>query len=301
MSSSLVAEVPSTTLPTILNFRDVGQTINILQGSPLLREGIIYRSARPDDVSPSDRSILTSQYQVRTIIDLRSTTEHIDQAKKRNANANIQASAIAPKSDEKATNVIKIPGIRYHEINLNGGAFARALLWKLRWSSLAKLVSLMVLGYRTEATAIIGREVMAPRGLIGLGKDTLDHGFTELYQIFAVIADSANCPILIHCTQGKDRTGLVVIILLLLLNVPLPAVSADYMASERELQGEKEARMKETRAFGLGEDFSRCPEGFVEEVVKHIEQRYGGIRPYFEKVGVDAEMQTKIRENSKQG
>ena len=301
MNSSLMAKVPSTTLPTILNFRDIGQTINILQGSPLLREGCIYRSARPDDASASDRTSLTSHYRIKTIVDLRSTTEHIDQAKKRNANANVQVSAVAPKNDEKATNVIKIPEIIYHEINLNGGAFARALLWKLRWSSLGKLVSLMALGYRTEATAILGREVMAPRGLIGLGKDTLDHGFTELHQIFTVIAEPSNGPILIHCAQGKDRTGLVVMLLLLLLDVPLPAVSADYVASERELQGEKEARMKETREFGLGEDFSGCPAGFVEELVKHIEQTYGGLEQYFDKVGIDAEMQTKIRRNLTQG
>ncbi len=294
MDSSLVDKVPHTSLPTILNFRDIGQTINTLHGSPLLHQGVIYRSARPDEASPSDRSALTSRFEIKSIIDLRSTTEHIDQAKKRNANARIQASAIVPKSDEKAADAVKIPGIKYHEINLNGGAFARALLWKLRWSSLAKMMWLMALGYRTEGIGILGREVMAPRGLVGLGKDTLDHGFTELHQIFSVLAHSTNHPILVHCTQGKDRTGLVVILLLLLLEVPVQVISADYVASERELQAEKQARMKEIRGVGLGEEFAGCPEGFVEEITRHVIQNYGGLKEYLRKIGVNEEMQMMV-------
>lgn len=203
MLSSLIDAVPSTPLPSILNFRDVGETINILQGDHFLRKGLIYRSARPDDASPSDRSALVSEYGIQTIIDLRSATEHIEQAKKRDVDAKLQTSVIVPQRDEKAADALKIPGIKYQEINLNGKAFARALMWKLRWLSLAKLISLMVAGYRTEAISILGREVMAPKGLTGLGKETLDHGSAELHQIFSALADSTNYPVLIHCTQGK--------------------------------------------------------------------------------------------------
>ena len=39
--------VPSNSLQNILNFRDVAQTINRIQGNDRLREGCIYRSARP--------------------------------------------------------------------------------------------------------------------------------------------------------------------------------------------------------------------------------------------------------------
>ena len=299
MDSSFIDKVPSSPLPTILNFRDLGQTVNILSGYPLFREGLIYRSARPDDASSTDRSRLTSVYNIKNVIDLRSTTEHIDQAKKRTVDGNLRASVIVSKNDQKAVTAVKIPGINYHEVNLNGGAFARALLWKLRWSSLAKLMALMALGYRTEAIAILGREVMAPRGLVGLGKDTLDHGSSELLRIFSVLADSANYPVLIHCTQGKDRTGLVVMLLLLLLGVSQSVVSADYRASTRELQVELEARIKEIRAVGLGEEFAGCPENFVDEMVRHINDSYGGLGEYLKKIGVDMEMQTRILKNLK--
>ena len=155
----------------------------------------------------------------------------------------------------------------------------------------------MALGYRVEAIAILGHQVMAPRGLIGLGKDSLDHSFTELRQIFILLADSGNYPTLIHCTQGKDRTGLVVILLLLLLNVPLRPISADYMASENELESERESRMEEIRRVGLGEEFAGCPAGFVKEIANHLQHVYGGVSGYLRHIGVDESTENKIKGN----
>lgn len=46
-----------------------------------------------------------------------------------------------------------------------------------------KLIWLMMLGYRMEAISILGREVMQPRGLVGLGKDSLDYCGTEIAEV----------------------------------------------------------------------------------------------------------------------
>ena len=148
-----------------------------------------------------------------------------------------------------------------------------------------------------EAIAILGREVMAPRGLIGLGKDSLDHSTSELREIFTLLADSSNYPILVHCTQGKDRTGLVVALLLLLLNVPVRVISADYMASENGLESERESRMEEIRRIGLGEEFAACPAGFVQEIDEHLQHVYRGVNQYLRHIGVDQGTQDNIKEN----
>ncbi|KAI9880419.1 MAG: hypothetical protein M1830_003459 [Pleopsidium flavum] len=277
-----------------------------------MHEGRLYRSARPDDASDQDRRRLVEEYGIKSIIDLRTKylisfpsqavrtssnrlrarSEHIKQAKKRDAD--MRSSAAIPQSNNATAEALKIPGIRYHEVNLNGGAFERALLWQLSWSSLSRLLGLMALGRRTEAISILGREVMQPRGLVGLGKDSIDHCWAELNAIFRIVADSSQYPIVVHCTQGKDRTGLVVMLLLLMLDIPFDAIAYDYVASEAELLSEKEARMQEIVEIGLTEEFAWTPPDFVMKVTQHINTQYGGLLSYFQRIGIGNKTQEKI-------
>ena len=283
--SSDLTRVPSSPFHSILNFRDIGTTICTLLPSslPLLKSSLLYRSAHLDSASSNDRQALVTAYGIRTILDLRSDTERLAQEKRRNSSVELTS-----------VGSLKIPGVKYAYINLNGGAFARALLWKLSWGSMAKLLGYMAAGYRIEAISILGAEVMAPRGLVGLGRDSLEHCKAEVLQVFAALAEEDNYPILIHCTQGKDRTGLVVLLLLLLLEVPMEAIAADYVASERELESNRQERMREIRSIGLGEEFADCPTGFVEELETHIYERFGGVQRYLEGCGVDMEMRERI-------
>jgi len=213
---------------------------------------------------------------------------------------NSEAVAIAqPAAVTSANSVIaaslKIPGLRYAEINLNGKGFERALLWRLSWSNLAKLISLMALGRRNEAISILGKEVMQPRGLIGLGIDTLDNSCKEIREVFEVLSDHQAYPILVHCTQGKDRTGLIILLVLLLCEVDIRDISEDYMRSESELEPEKTERLEEIASIGLNETFAGCLPDFAEKIVQHINEHYGGIQKYLINIGLGISLQDKIK------
>jgi protein-tyrosine phosphatase len=41
----------------------------------------------------------------------------------------------------------------------------------------------MIFGYRVQAISILGREVMQPRGLVGLGFDSIDHCGPEIANV----------------------------------------------------------------------------------------------------------------------
>ena len=155
----------------------------------------------------------------------------------------------------------------------------------------------MMFGYRMEAISIMGKEVLQPRGLIGLGCDSIDFCIAEIRQTFELFADPSSYPILVHCTQGKDRTGLVVALVLFMLNVPIAAVTGDYLLSESELLPEKEDRLKEIEEVGLTEDFANTPADWVEKMNLHLSTEYGGISEYLSGIGVSLEMQTAIRLN----
>ena len=278
----------------ILNFRDVGATSNDLSSRSRLKPGTFYRSARPDDATPGDRQLLTNTYSIKTIIDLRSKTEHINAAKASTDVYAISSSPVAPQGADAVTGQIRIRDIRYVEVNLNGQGFERSLVWKLKWSSFSRLIYLMARGYRDDAIAILGKEVMQPRGLVGLGIDTLEHSGKMIKEVFAVLADEDAYPILVHCTQGKDRTGLIVILVLCLCGVDARTIEDDYVRSETELLPERGNRVKELRNIGLGEEFAGCPSDFAEKISNHIEERYGGIRNYLESIGVKQELQDRI-------
>ena len=60
----------------------------------------------------------------------------------------------------------------------------------------------MAIRRRTEAIAILGKEVIQPRGLVGQATDVIDSSGNELKQILQVFAD-AQYPVFFHCvSQG---------------------------------------------------------------------------------------------------
>lgn len=282
------------TLDKVLNFRDVGTFVNDHQGKAILRPGKLYRSARPDLASASDRAKLTQEYGLKTFIDLRSKTEHIEAAKKV---ANASRTSPPPKATKNGSlEEAKIPGVQYAEVNLNGKGFERHIAWQLSYLNLARLATNMLLGYRLEGISIISQNVLLPRGLIGLGQDTLQHSGPEVKDVFDVLSNPDAYPVMVHCTQGKDRTGLIIILALLLCHVDTAAISADYTLSESELEPEYEERMKEIRSIGLDESFAKCPETFVPEMVRFIDSQYGGVEQYLNSIGVGKQQVTKVRQ-----
>lgn len=163
----------------------------------------------------------------------------------------------------------------------------------------------MGLGYRLEAISILGREVMQPRGLIGLGFDTIHHcgpelaavhftGLSHIYssnclQVLRTYASPSKYPILAHCTQGKDRTGLTIALVLFILEIPIKAISYDYRVSEEKLLPERESRLREIHEIGLSDDFAGCPVGFIEKIYEYLEKTYGGVGNYLTTIGFTEE------------
>ena len=261
----------------ILNVRDIGKHINHFHGQNLLKEGLFFRSARLDAATPADRSRLVDELKIKTIIDLRTPTEHLEQAQ------------------NHGTNPLQIPGSEYKHINFNGSAYSNALIRQLGYWDMAKLFSLYAFGYRKDAISILGQNVMAARGLDGLARDSLVHCKVEIKQVFDVLCDEESYAVLVHCTQGKDRTGLVVLLALLLCGVPEEGIHSDYRVSESELLPEREEKFEEIRSIGLPYSFADCPEDWVHNVSSYIDQTCGGVEIYLEECGVTKERQNVLR------
>lgn len=278
----------------ILNFRDVGQTINEYTNSNYLHTEKLFRSARPDETNLDDNLSLIKDFGIKTIIDLRTKTEHMQQLQKNDAV--ISSSDVNTQTDDEIAQLSKLDSTERREINFNGWAFSRSLMSELSWWNTFRLIGLMAMGYRIEAISILGNNVMKHEGLVGLAIRSVDTCTQEVYEVFKILSNAESYPILVHCTQGKDRTGLVVQLVLMLLGVPGEAISHDYTLSQEELQSERDERLREIYSIGLTEEFADCHPQLVEEVSRHINQKYESIEKYLEVCGVTNEMQVTIKE-----
>ncbi|KAF2857484.1 hypothetical protein K470DRAFT_260778 [Piedraia hortae CBS 480.64] len=304
----------------ILNFRDVGATINSLPAQsdstttrPVLKQGILFRSARPDAATPHDISLLRDTLGIKTIIDLRTPTEHAEAEK-----SNAPTPGVVPDARPDAVPEVDTTPLAgenntsskshdhdddddrhhhhhhhhkpnqpptpltaiTHRINLNGPAYTRRLLSHLPFPQKAKLAFLYVTGSPKPAISILGSQVMTPRGLGGLAIDTLLSSTKEIRHLFSLFSEERNWPVLVHCSQGKDRTGLVVLLLLRLVGVGVGDVGRDYASSEDGLVSEREEKVVELRDMGLPEGFADCEPGWEGRVCGFLDEKEGGVEAY---------------------
>lgn len=94
---------------------------------------------------------------------------------------------------------------------------------------------------------------------------------------------------LFHCTAGKDRTGIIAMLLLELAGVPREIIIADYAQSGQnvsaELRREEELEDKLAGAFVPIGAFESKP-AFMEELLHHLDTKYGSPEAYLTKIGI---------------
>ncbi|KAH8174207.1 tyrosine phosphatase family protein [Sarocladium implicatum] len=279
-------------LESVTNFRDVGKTVNQFLGQKVVREGVLFRSARLDDATSRDQCTIRDDIGVKTVIDLRTKSEIGEQATKYKT----RPGALRLHSRSSVAQPFHIQGLAYHEIKITGGPFERFLVSLLPLWSILKLLLFVVLGYRLNAIKIITKEVMIPRGLLTLGNDTLDRSGRDIKKVLQLYAQPQAMPNLIHCTHGKDRTGLICMLVLMILDVPVKAIEYDYHLTDLAVKQDIPGRLAEVREVGLADDWIYTASGQISCAAAHLKERYGGLGPYLDYIGLSQEDQDRMRE-----
>ena len=105
------------------------------------------------------------------------------------------------------------------------------------------------------------------------------------------IADAPSAPILVHCHAGKDRTGVVVALVLRLAGVSVDAIADDYVVSGVQL-ADMLARDKVT-ALERGMDAVRAERLFtvrreaVVQTMECVDTEHGGVVALLRGLGLD--------------
>jgi len=141
-------------------------------------------------------------------------------------------------------------------------------------------------------TAISGKRYLA----------YLDFGPEVWIQMFRLFANAADHPVFIHCTAGKDRTGVSTAFLLSVLGVDRKIIEADYLLTNRDV--ERQVTFLETN-IGFPEGIDRAtmmhhagvPETAMHDFLNGLDEKYGGALGYLEGIGIDAAIFDSVRQN----
>ncbi|KAL9070630.1 MAG: hypothetical protein Q9157_005745 [Trypethelium eluteriae] len=215
-----MADLPSPpfiTVPGIANFRDIGGTP--ISTSTKVSSGVLFRSADPSNVTQAGL-VKLKDLGVTHYFDLRSTIEIERDAWNAGQSAD-------PETGVEGTRKIGIK--RYWAPVFAGDDYS------------PEKIALRYRQYAREGT----------EGFSHAYADILRAGAPSFSNIFMHLANVPS-PCLIHCTAGKDRTGVFVALLLSLLGCSDETVAGEYALTEQGLAEKKSiflARLLQTEAL----------------------------------------------------
>jgi protein tyrosine/serine phosphatase len=121
----------------------------------------------------------------------------------------------------------------------------------------------------------------------------LDKCRARFVEAVAAVAEAPAGAVVVHCHGGKDRTGLLVALLLRLAGVSVDAIAKDYALSGDRLRERHErwiAEAKDDAERARIERITSTPAAAMQGVLEAIDEQYGGIEQYLLGGGLSIEL-----------
>lgn len=136
-----------------------------------------------------------------------------------------------------------------------------------------------------------------PASMAEMYRDLLDGSGETFAQVFEKMAEYAGQCVLFHCTAGKDRTGLVSMLLLSLVGVPEEIIVTDYAATQEYTaeQARRQQELMKKAGVVLPDYIFGAVAQTMEETLSHLHNVYGGARQYLSRAGVSEQDLKKIQ------
>jgi protein-tyrosine phosphatase len=262
--------VAAASLDGALNFRDTGGTP--LADGGATRSGVLYRSDALSGLTPTGLEQLAATG-IWVIVDFRTPIER----------------QLAPD---------RLPAtrpFRVVELALLEGALTGLVQQAMQAGAQARDPD--------TAAAAVQRALTQLPSIGSVYVSMLTHGgpaFAELARLVAApeVASADASAVLVHCTAGKDRTGVAIALLLDAVGADRAAVIADYTASEANLSGAwAEQMFAMISAMGVPRSpeldalVAGTPASAIAEALEWVQREHGDSAAYLRSSGLtDAEL-----------
>lgn len=274
------------------NFRDVA-TVDRSRLSP----GLVFRSSEVFDLAT------LKNLNIIVAVDLRLSSVHDKHRAKRGHEPHAPVLSAAPAAADNKARGQKLRTTSESNPIVAAGRFSLRKLGirTYKVACLRPRAKLLLFWWtpRPVKWQVMGPIIADPKyiGYVRLYCLILDTAKLYIHHVFKIMSHAGNLPLVVHCTHGKDRTGLIVALLLLLLGVEEDAVIEDYAMSFSEL---KEKREEITQAgyidlAELDDDMISSPEDTMRQVLNHLREAYDGVDGYLEAVGLTSKEFQRIR------
>eukprot|EP00050_Salpingoeca_kvevrii_P021479 m.111193 g.111193 ORF g.111193 m.111193 type:complete len:559 (+) comp9365_c0_seq2:4309-5985(+) len=288
--SSIAPAVPSIATyytPGLPNVRDVASA-----DPEVLQPGRLFRSSTPALASDKDRAFLLQQCGIKTIIELRSEDESFHDGGDGWVSREFTEVTYADAAATPGRKLLRLPlagrftvfvGMLYH------------MPWLLRLQVLwCVLLAIFIPSYRARVKPLF-LDFMNDLGLHGLNEIMLEFSARNIGRVMRVLSNPDNYPVLVNCSHGKDRTGLIIALVLLVCKVPPAKVVRDYALSDKFGQT-IEARAKFSHVPELDVDaFCRAKPMTMKWTIEYIYRVHGSVQAYLQSIDVDTEIRERIR------
>ncbi|MFF8810692.1 tyrosine-protein phosphatase [Streptomyces pactum] len=260
-----IPQVPSAepVLTGVRNFRDVGGLPTV--DGRRVRPGVLFRSGHLAHATAEDAAFLGG-LGLHTVFDFRNAAD------------------IALEGPD-----VTLAGVRNLNLPLSDPADGAGFWTMVREGDLATLRELLAEGRAAGRMVASYRQIIRTR--------TAEHA-----RLLTEIADDSH-PALLHCSAGKDRAGLSVVVILLALGVEPAAIEADYLESAAAHRRYRvwrsstapDALSPEVMEL-LGPLFD-AREEYLASAYAEIEEFWGGTENYLARgLGLDAAKRERLRQ-----
>lgn len=265
----------------VANFRDA------TDGSGLAK-GRVFRSGALAPASERDAARILDQLRVRTVVDLRSDKEV--------ASDDAAAPLVARLGGGAGgARVVRVPLLEERKL-------APVMFGLMPVGAKARLLCCLPCLGRRGASRLMYEHGLQPLGLLGLYVTMVETSGARLLAaldaVLAALEAEPSGAVLFHCSAGKDRTGVLAMLILSACGVPRAAIVEQYTRSEHWHAELREGLKGMADDFGDSEGMRamlRAPAATMEALLDHLDAKHGSAQGYLAHIGFSDDKQARMR------